>query len=162
MVQSPTPADGAPLAIRVAEPGDLPEIVAIENGAFASDRISRRSFRRLIGSSSAAVLVADAAGVVLGCSVVLFRAYSRRARLYSLAVLGSAAGQGLGARLLKAAQQAAEARGCVAMTLEVRADNARAIALYETHGFEPLGETPGYYSDGGSALHFQKVLGGAA
>lgn len=44
-------------------------------------------------------------------------------------------GQGLGARLTRTALDAARRRGVVRVELTVRADNARAIALYERLGF---------------------------
>lgn len=144
--------------IRAAKPTDLPALVALEEACFSSDRISRRSFARLLRRESAAVLVTERNGMVLGCAVVLFRSFSRRGRLYSLAVAPAAAGEGLGARLLRAAEGAAAGRGCVSLGLEVRADNAVAVGLYERRGFRLIGRTEEYYSDGGAALHFLKPL----
>jgi len=43
-------------------------------------------------------------------------------------------------------------RGLKRATLEVRASNSRAIALYESFGFEPLGTRKRYYPDGEDAL----------
>jgi len=45
-----------------------------------------------------------------------------------------------------------------AFTLEVRADNARAIALYEERGYEKFGTVADYYEDGASALRYRKRL----
>lgn len=42
-------------------------------------------------------------------------------------------------------QQMARARGAIRAFLEVAADNAAAIALYQTCGFETDGTRPGYY-----------------
>ena len=38
----------------------------------------------------------------------------------------------------------------------MRADNARAIALYERSGYRLFGQVPGYYEDGAMALRFEK------
>jgi ribosomal protein S18 acetylase RimI-like enzyme len=45
-------------------------------------------------------------------------------------------GRGLGGRLLQACLDKARARGLTRITLQVRADNERAIALYRRLGFE--------------------------
>jgi len=145
-----------PLAIRPARPADLDTLVAIEQGAFAGDRLSRRSLRTLTSSPTAAVLVAERSGEVAGYALVLFRHGTRTARLYSLA---AAPGQrGVGAPLLAACEAAAMARGATAMHLEVRADNLRAVDLYRRSGYEQRDEVPSYYEDGEAALRFGKVL----
>jgi len=143
-------------AIRPARATDIAALVALENSAFDADRISPRGFRGLVGSASALVLVAVGAGTIAGYCAILFRAGSLKARLYSLAV--AAGGQGLGARLLEAAEDAARARGCQQMRLEVRADNGRALALYERCGYLLFGQVPDYYADGAAALRLRKSL----
>ncbi|MCO6050713.1 GNAT family N-acetyltransferase [Mesorhizobium sp. RP14(2022)] len=153
--------DGGSLNIRHATLSDLNAIVALENEAFSQDRISRRSFARLVGAPSAAVLVAVEGTLIAGCAVVLFRSYSRRCRLYSLAVAQAARGKGVGRALLAEMERAARERGCEAVSLEVRADNEPAVSLYRRDGYELLGETKNYYSDGATALHFIKSLGQA-
>ena len=54
---------------------------------------------------------------------------------------------GIGSCLLTALCRDARARGLTAMTLEVRVDNAAAIALYRRFGFAPAGIRPCYYTD---------------
>lgn len=143
--------------IRPAAPSDLAAILDIENAAFLADRISRRGLRAMISSASAAVLVAAEDGSLRGYCAVLFRAGSRNARLYSIAV---APGQrGVGRPLLAAVEGAAQARGAVELRLEVRADNARAMALYERSGYRLFDRIPGYYADGATALRYAKPLG---
>ena len=144
-------------AIRPARREDIDALVAIENASFAADRLSRRSFLRLVGSSTAIALVAEREAV-LGSCIVLLRGTSHRARLYSLAVAPHATGQRIGSALLRAAEEAAALQGSRLLTLEVREDNAPARSLYAKSGFELIGRTPGYYSDGEAALHFRKSL----
>ncbi len=55
--------------------------------------------------------------------------------------------QGLGARLLRTMLRDARANSAHRMTLEVRATNIAALALYRQFGFETLGRRPGYYQD---------------
>lgn len=52
-----------------------------------------------------------------------------------MGVLPAWRGQGLGRRLLQACIAKAQARGITRVELDARADNARAIALYEQMGF---------------------------
>jgi ribosomal protein S18 acetylase RimI-like enzyme len=121
--------------------------------------LCRALYRRHRASPRAALLVAAAAGAPLhGSALVFFRRGSTLARLYSIATAPAARGQGLGARLLAAAEQAAQARGCRALRLEVRVDNAAAIALYERAGFRRIGRYEGYYEDGADAWRYEKTL----
>lgn len=137
---------------------DLDALVAIENAAFVGDRLSPRSFRHLLRSPSCSVVVAELEGGVLGYALVLFRKASQRARLYSIAVDSSAHAAGVGRALLAAAERSARKRGATDMRLEVRQDNARAIALYEKAGYRRLGVKPDYYADGATALRYAKSL----
>jgi ribosomal protein S18 acetylase RimI-like enzyme len=121
--------------------------------------MSRRQYRRHLASSGAAVLVADAPGEgLLGSALVFFRKGSARARLYSIATAPAARGRGIGARLLAAAERAARERGCRALRLEVRVDNAAAIALYERAGYRRIGGYASYYEDGADAWCYEKAL----
>jgi ribosomal protein S18 acetylase RimI-like enzyme len=144
--------------IRRAFPADLDALAAIEESAFAGDRISRRSMRRLIKRPSAILLVLEEAGLVRGYALLLTRKGSRSARLYSLAMDPSRSGKGAGSRLLKAVEENAAAAGLARITLEVREDNAAAIALYRRAGYAQFGRHEGYYADGAPALRFGKAL----
>lgn len=53
--------------------------------------------------------------------------------------------QGIATHLLKEARDYAERHGVKRITLEVRANNGAAIALYEGLGFEKDGVRPGFY-----------------
>src|SRR5258708_7323344 len=122
------PAHG--VHVRPAALADLDGLTAIEEEAFATDRVSRRSLRHFLVSPNAAVIVAELGGKLAGYALVLFRGASAVARLYSIAVARHAVGKRLGATLLEAAEQAAIARGAGALRLEVHEANAAAIALY--------------------------------
>ena len=145
-----------PAEIRLARASDVDALAALENAVFEADRISRKSFRKLVASASASVLAAAEQGAVVGYCAVLFRAGSRKARLYSIAVARNSGG--LGRVLLGAAEKAAAARGCTELRLEVREDNARATGLYEKSGYRRFGCKPDYYADGAAALLYRKPL----
>jgi ribosomal-protein-alanine acetyltransferase len=146
------------MQVRAAGFRDVPTLLAVENQAFSGDRLSRRSFRRFLSSQLTETVVAEHAGEVVGYAVVLFRAGAVVARLYSIAVALEAAGRGLGAMLLSAAEGAAMRRGCALMRLEVREDNAAAISLYRKLGYRQFAKRAGYYEDGADALRFEKRL----
>jgi [ribosomal protein S18]-alanine N-acetyltransferase len=144
-----------PAEIRLARASDVDALATLENAVFEADRISRKSFRNMVGSASATVLVATAQDAIAGYCAVLFRAGGRKARLYSIA---AARGSGIGRALLAAAEETAAARGCEELRLEVREDNARAIDLYEKSGYRRFGRKPDYYADGAAAMLYEKPL----
>ena len=144
--------------IRPATLADLDALCALERRAFATDRLSRRSLRRQLAEARNALLVAEEGGVLAGYALVLFRAGSRAARLYSLAVGAGHAGRGLGRALLAATEAAARGRGCHVIRLEVHEANRRAARLYEQAGYAAFGRLARYYADGASAVRYRKAL----
>ena len=138
---------------------DLDALERLENAAFPGDRMSRRALAHAITSPSLCFLVARSTGHGLsGHALVAFRKGSQLARLYSLAVMPGMTGQGLGRRLLKAAEKAAKNRGAERLRLEVRADNEAAIRLYDQNGYARFARIDDYYEDGEAALRYEKRL----
>jgi ribosomal-protein-alanine N-acetyltransferase len=146
------------IVIRDADHADLPALVNLEGEAFASDRLSPRSFRRHVGNASAVCRIADAAGALAGYHLLLFRRGSPTARLYSIAVAPGFRGRGVAALLMGDAEDAARARGLHRLRLEARADNTAAIRLYERLGYNLIGRIPGYYADGTKAFRYERDL----
>ena len=147
--------------VDVARQDDLAALVALEAASFSQDRISRRSWRRLVLRPSAMVLASVAAigsGDLAGALVLLFRRRSRIARVYSIAVAASSRGNGVGAALLAQAGAAATRRGCTHLRLETRVDNRPAQVLFRREGFAETGRTEDYYQDGMAALRFERRL----
>jgi ribosomal protein S18 acetylase RimI-like enzyme len=148
-----------PPSLRRALPADLDALVALEDRAFDGDRLSRRSFKRFLDRTrSSDLLVLEREGVLSGYALVIYRAGTALARLYSIAVDPACKGRGLGARLLAEAEHAAFARDCAVMRLESRPDNTAAIALYTRHGYRQFDVVPDYYEDHAAALRFHKWL----
>ncbi len=145
-------------SIRPAGDADLPALLALERAAFTTDHLSPRQYRQHLRSATATVLAAVDGSGLLGKAVVFYRAGSDIARLYSIAVAETARGRGVAKALLAAVETAARARGCTRLRLEVRKDNAAAIALYERLGFHRFGEKPGFYEDGADAWRYEKAL----
>jgi [ribosomal protein S18]-alanine N-acetyltransferase len=148
----------ASLRFRRAVPADLDDLVELEQRTFVHDRIARAQYRRHLESDTALVLAARWQRRLIGASLIFFRRNSTVARLYSLAIVEDARGHGIGVKLLAASERAARQRRCSRMRLEVRVDNARAIALYERQGYERVGLRKGFYEDGTDALKLEKPL----
>ena len=144
--------------VRRAGPRDLDALLELEHRVFATDRLSRRSLRHLLHAPTAEVLVAEADGRFAGTAIVLFRAGSRLARLYSIAVAPHMGGRGIASLLLDAAEDRARTRKCRAIRLEVHETNHRAISRYHKSGYREFGRYPTYYEDGGDALRFEKPI----
>jgi [ribosomal protein S18]-alanine N-acetyltransferase len=142
--------------IRRGKPADLDALWELENRVFTTDRMSRRSLRRLLASPSAVAMVAHADGMIAGVAIVLFRATSRIARLYSLAVAPRHTGRGIASALLAAAEKTARSRKCRSLRLEVHEKNHGAIKVYRKAGYHEFGRYHQYYEDRGHALRFEK------
>lgn len=146
------------LRIRAATVNDIDALFSLETAVFETDRISKRSFRTLIARPTATTLVAEVDGAIGGYAMILFRAGTGMARLYSIAVAQERSGAGLGRKLLTAAEEAAKKHERIILRLEVREDNAGAIALYRKSGYRQIGRLEDYYEDGMAALRFEKLL----
>jgi ribosomal protein S18 acetylase RimI-like enzyme len=147
----------APGRVRRAVHADDAAILELEEH-FPSDRLSLRSLRRFLKSDHVPVWVAELHGTVVGSLILLTRRNSRRARIYSVVVAPQARGRRLGERMVRAAETFARRQGLVAVSLEVRADNAAARGLYGKLGYGQVRTLPGYYEDGGDGLLLRKDL----
>ncbi|HVT35092.1 MAG TPA: GNAT family N-acetyltransferase [Nevskiaceae bacterium] len=144
--------------VRRARAADARAIHALEEH-FPSDRMSLRSVRGFLRSPRAQVWVSDGSDLRLhGCLILLTRAHSRKARIYSVVVDPAARGQGLGVRLVQAAQSWARGHGCTQVYLEVREDNHAARALYAKLGYAESARLPGFYDDGADGLRLARPL----
>ncbi|MGD2117571.1 MAG: GNAT family N-acetyltransferase/peptidase C39 family protein [Chromatiales bacterium] len=148
----------ADICLRPASMDDLDALVELEQQCFDSDRISRRQFRYLLTKGKASILVAEQQGRLLGDVVLLFSQATSVARLYSIAVAPQARGQGIGGRLMKAAEAEAWEHHRAYLRLEVRKDNRAAVGLYESLGYRRLGEFVDYYEDHADAWRMEKSL----
>jgi ribosomal protein S18 acetylase RimI-like enzyme len=149
--------------LRLATLDDVDALLAIEMKVFATDRISRRSFRRYMTSPTCEVIAAAASGGtagerVVGYALVAFRRNSKRARIYSLANAASDEIRGVGRLLLGACEDRARLRGATSIHLEVDENNLRAIGLYEAIGYVRIGRREDYYESGAAALLYEKPL----
>jgi ribosomal protein S18 acetylase RimI-like enzyme len=149
--------------IRPAEIADLDALLALEQVAFSSDRLTRRQLRHLITRAQAEFLVAlwdeaETPPTLLGDVLVLFNRATSVARLYSIAVAEAARGQGVGRALVEAAERATWVRQRAYLRLEIRRDNLASQRLFERLGYRRFGMRPAYYQDKMEALRYEKAL----
>ncbi len=144
--------------IRPATLADIPNLVEIENHCFSTDRISRRSFRHLLTKGHAVTLVFEENRSLLGYVMVLFNSGTSLSRLYSLATIPEARGKGVGAALVKGAEDAAIEQDCAYMRLEIRIDNEASNNLFQKLGYRQFGTYDDYYEDHADAYRYEKML----
>jgi [ribosomal protein S18]-alanine N-acetyltransferase len=91
--------------------------------------------------------VARLGGRLVGYGGLMF--VLEEAHVTTLSVHPDHQGQRIGTRLLAVLVREALARGTTALTLEVRASNEPALALYRRFGFAPAGVRKNYYAEVG-------------
>ena len=124
----------------------LPQVAALEKVCFPDDPWSGELFRDALECPDTvpALLVAEKEdGAVLGYAVL--SAVLDEGNLDNLAVAPHCRRQGVADALLSALTDFGRTRLSV-LFLEVRASNLPAIALYEKHGFVPVGRRKNYYA----------------
>lgn len=121
----------------------LPAVAALEKVCFPVGPWSEALFQAALDNPSMAVLLAlGEGGGLLGYAVL--SAVLDEGNLDNIAVAPDYRRQGVADALLSALIGFGREHLSVLM-LEVRASNAPAIALYEKHGFTPVGRRKNYY-----------------
>ena len=95
-------------------------------------------------------LVAREDGVIVGYGGLMF--VLDDAHVTNIAVAPKRQRSGIATRILAELAWQAVARGCQALTLEVRASNTAAQALYHQFGFVPAGVRQKYYENADDAI----------
>ena len=137
---------------------DVDAVMPLERALFPTDPWSAAGFwSELAGvPATRTYVVAEDEGEVVGYAGLF--AVGDTADVQTIAVRADQQGRGLGADLLEALVVEAGSRGASTLLLEVRADNAPALALYEKHGFERLALRRGYYGPGRDAVVMRRRL----
>ena len=121
----------------------VPQVVALEKECFI-DPWSQRSVASELDNPLALWLVWEEDGKVLG--YVGSQTVLDETDMMNVAVSAQARRRGIAQALVEALVIRLKQRGSHCLTLEVRASNAPAIALYEKLGFRQVGRRPNYYS----------------
>jgi len=149
---------GEKVNIRLGRTADIDQLLEIEQVCFDTDRLSRRSFLRFIKPGAHELLIVEDDHRILGYVLMLFKAGTNLARLYSIAVVPDAQGRGLSKVLLVEAEKAALLHRCAYLRLEVNINNMPALSLYRHAGFQTIGTIKLYYDNGDDALRMEKRL----
>jgi len=147
------------LAIERATPADLDAIDEIERHSFKAPW-PRSTFEAELAREWSRLDVARSGGrVVAFCNYWIV---APDAQVLAIATHPDARGRGIARALLDHVLAASAAAGCRIATLEVRASNRPAIALYERAGFRTIHVRARYYQDDGEdALVMMRGLGDA-
>ncbi len=122
--------------VRPASIADAPFIAALEGSCFSLPRLQPQIEREIEN-----FLVAEEDSLLgyIDAAIVLDEGY-----IGNLAVRERERGRGIGRALLRSLMERNRGK-LVFLTLEVRASNAPAIALYESEGFQQVGLRRGMY-----------------
>ena len=126
---------------------DVAAVHEIERISFRTPWPSYAFEQELRGNRLAHYLVARAGDRVVGFAGVWLMV--DEAHVTTFGVHPDWRRQGIGRQLLLNLVELARTIGARRMTLEVRASNDVAQALYRTYGFEEVGRRPRYYTDDG-------------
>ena len=138
--------------IEAATAGDVAAVAALELAALGPDAWSGALVEQGItgGLPTVHYLVSREDGVVTG--YVAVSVAGDVAELQRIAVDPGHRRDGVATRLLDEVVRLARADGAERLLLEVREDNAAALAFYRAAGFAELARRPGYYRDGATAV----------
>ncbi len=136
---------------------DLDAVLAIERESFLDPWPRRFFVEELTKIPPAYARVARLGGELAGYLVAWF--ILDEVHLGNLAVHPGRRRHGLGRAMVEHLVTRAEGRGASFITLEVRAGNRAAIALYASHRFKPVGVRRGYYAGREDAIIMVREFG---
>ncbi|WP_255331416.1 ribosomal protein S18-alanine N-acetyltransferase [Methanocalculus taiwanensis] len=139
--------------IRKANPGDIPEIIALEEKAF-TDPWGEAGMRDAMNLYLSSFFVATAAGRIVGFSGggiedtgdVIY------GHICTLAVADEYRQRGVGRELISWIEYDLRQKGASAIELEVRISNHTAITFYKKLGYQEVFVYDSYYKDGEDGL----------
>ena len=145
--------------IRPATADDVDAIAGLEWENLGRDAWSRALVEEGVAGELPTIhyLVADDGDEVVGHAVV--SVVADISELQRIAVDAAHRRAGLATGLLDEAVGLARDEGADRLLLEVREDNAGAIAFYVARGFVEIDRRPRYYRDGGTAVVMRRDIG---
>ena len=144
--------------IRPATAADVDAIARLERENLGQDAWSPALIEDGVAGAVPSVryLVAEDGDEVVGHAVVSLVA--EISELQRIAVDAAHRRAGLATRLLDEVVDIVRRGGADRLLLEVREDNAGAVAFYLARGFAEIDRRPRYYRDGGTAVVMQRRL----
>lgn len=134
-------------------------LMPYEHELFGNDSWTAQGYRAEIADKDSRYYIAveDEAGELLGWAGLMVVADA--AEILTVGVVPAAQRRGLARLMLAALYDETRRRGARELFLEVRVDNAAAITLYDSEGFEQVGRRRGYYDHGRvDAVVMRRVL----
>ena len=149
--------------IRKASLDDFERIIELENTCFTSElAYTRRQLRYLLTKANSTVFVETTNTIVRGFIIILYRKGTRVAGIETINVDPAFRKQGVGLRLLNAAEEDIRKKGMRKIRLEVSTTNHAAIMLYKNGGFKKIAFLKNYYlydhDDSRDAIRMVKEL----
>jgi len=135
------------ITVRPPRPGDLAQVVAMENRSFTDPWAPEALEQELAPDRLRLPLVAETSGKVAG--YLMAWKIVDQLHILNIATDPDFRRLGVGTALLGNAVEKAGNMGMVEITLEVRASNQEARAFYLRHGFVARGRRQSYYADNG-------------
>lgn len=136
----------AAVVVREATLSDFERIVELEHLCFPKDlAYSRRQLLYLLTKANSTVLVETKRGIIRGFIIILYRRGTRVAGVETINVDPKYRKEGVGLRLLSAAESSIRHKGMQRIRLEVSLANLAALAFYEKAGFKKSGCLKNYY-----------------
>ncbi|MEO8541516.1 MAG: ribosomal protein S18-alanine N-acetyltransferase [bacterium] len=141
---------------------DMPQVVAVERASYSAGWPATAFERELTQNAMARYIVLRPApgGEVIGFGGLWLMV--DEAHIVTVAVVPDSRRKGYGRVLVHGLLEVAIAHGMEMATLEVRASNAAARALYKEYGFYEVGLRKKYYSDNhedGIIMSTESILG---
>jgi len=138
----------APTRVVPMTPAHVEQLMPYEHELFGTEAWSAASYCAELADTRTRhyVAVEGSDGQLLGWGGVLIA--GDQAEILTVGVVPAAQRQGLARAMLAELYAAAVRRGARELFLEVRVDNAAAIALYAAEGFADIGRRRGYYEHG--------------
>ena len=129
---------------------DIPAVMTIEESVFPDTAWTAAQFWSELAYDDRTYLVVEESERVVAYGGVMVRPPT--ADIQTIAVHPDRRGRGIARDLFTRLLATADGRGCSEVLLEVSADNAAAIALYASEGFEVIARRSSYYGPGLDAL----------
>ncbi len=141
----------------MATQDDLEPLYRVEIECFQERRFRKDHVDWILTNERALTLVEETArGEILGALMLLFEGTA--CRVLSIAVIPKARRRGIGRKMMQAAEDSAQERGCKVVRLEVSTQNFGAIEFYRGLGYRTDGVLYGYYSWGADAYSMARAV----
>ena len=138
---------------------DLPIFVSLDKELFPYSPWSAAQYKEEFASNTRHFVTAtNEAGLIVGYAGVFVPSAGIEADILTVGVVPENRGQGIARQLMAMIAQWADQQKASAMMLEVKTDNAAAIGLYESLGYEKLNVRKDYFGSGLDAFVMRKAL----